>query len=95
MWIYDSGKNSFISKNDAANISGLQVCYLVSVGNGWDIVSKYIETQDVHHTKNASYSFEISSGVCNACDRPSHARRGNKKLFCPTAGFILSKIFSP
>jgi putative transposase len=26
-----------------------------SVGNGWDVVSRYIETQDVHHAKNASY----------------------------------------
>lgn len=23
------------------------------VGNGWEVVSKYIETQDVHHAKNA------------------------------------------
>lgn len=26
-----------------------------SVGNGWDVVSKYIETQDVHHDRNAGY----------------------------------------
>ncbi|HLB71877.1 MAG: IS200/IS605 family transposase [Candidatus Methanoperedens sp.] len=26
-----------------------------SAGNGWDVVSKYIETQDVHHAKNVSY----------------------------------------
>ena len=30
-------------------------CFHGSVGNGWDVVSKYIETQDVHHAKNASY----------------------------------------
>ncbi|MDO8727100.1 MAG: IS200/IS605 family transposase [Candidatus Methanoperedens sp.] len=26
-----------------------------SVGNGWDVVSKYIETHDLHHANNASY----------------------------------------
>jgi hypothetical protein len=26
-----------------------------ALGNGWDVVSKYIETQDVYHAKNASY----------------------------------------
>ncbi|MCX9027501.1 MAG: IS200/IS605 family transposase [Candidatus Methanoperedens sp.] len=30
-------------------------CFHGSVGNGWDVVSRYIETQDVHHAKNASY----------------------------------------
>ena len=30
-------------------------CFHGSVGNGWDVVSIYIETQDVHHAKNASY----------------------------------------
>ena len=30
-------------------------CFHGSVGQGWDVVSKYIETQDVHHAKNASY----------------------------------------
>ncbi|MDP2840714.1 MAG: hypothetical protein Q8O17_00335 [Candidatus Methanoperedens sp.] len=30
-------------------------CFHGSVGNGWDVVSKYIETQDGHHSKNASY----------------------------------------
>jgi putative transposase len=30
-------------------------CFHGSVGNGWDVVSKYIETQDVHHAKNAGY----------------------------------------
>jgi len=30
-------------------------CFHGSVGNGWDVVSKYIETQDVHHARNASY----------------------------------------
>ncbi len=30
-------------------------CFHGSVGNGWDVVSKYIETQDVHHAKNDSY----------------------------------------
>ncbi len=30
-------------------------CFHGSVGNGWDVVSKYIEAQDVHHAKNASY----------------------------------------
>jgi len=30
-------------------------CFHGSVGNGWNVVSKYIETQDVHHAKNASY----------------------------------------
>jgi putative transposase len=30
-------------------------CFHGSVGNGWDVVSKYIETQDVHHAKYASY----------------------------------------
>lgn len=30
-------------------------CYHGSVGNGWDVVSKYIETQDVHHATNDSY----------------------------------------
>jgi len=29
--------------------------YHGSFGNGWDVVSKYIEIQDVHHAKNASY----------------------------------------
>ena len=29
-------------------------CFHGSVGNGWDVV-KYIEMQDVHHAKNASY----------------------------------------
>lgn len=27
-------------------------CFHGSVGNGWDVVSKYIESQDVHHAKN-------------------------------------------
>ncbi len=26
-------------------------CFHGSVGNGWDVVSRYIETQDVHHAK--------------------------------------------
>ncbi|MFH0903717.1 MAG: IS200/IS605 family transposase [Methanobacteriota archaeon] len=30
-------------------------CFHGSVGNGWDVVSRYIDTQDVHHAKNASY----------------------------------------
>lgn len=30
-------------------------CFHGSVGNGLDVVSRYIETQDVHHAKNASY----------------------------------------
>ncbi len=30
-------------------------CFHGSVGNGWEIVSKYIETQDLHHAKNAIY----------------------------------------
>jgi putative transposase len=30
-------------------------CFHGSVGNGWEVVSKYIETQDVHHAKNAIY----------------------------------------
>ena len=30
-------------------------CFHGSVGQGWDVVSKYIETQDVHHARNASY----------------------------------------
>ena len=37
-----------------------------SVGSGWDVVSKYIETQDVHHAKNASYRpRDLKSGVCD------------------------------
>ncbi len=32
-------------------------CFHGSVGNGWDVVGKYIETQEVHHAKNASYRF--------------------------------------
>jgi len=30
-------------------------CFHVSAGNGWDVVSRYIETQDAHHAKNAIY----------------------------------------
>ncbi len=30
-------------------------CFHGSVGNGWEVVSKYIETQYLHHTKNAIY----------------------------------------
>jgi putative transposase len=30
-------------------------CFDGSVGNGWDVVSRYIETHDVHHAKNAGY----------------------------------------
>ncbi|SNQ60638.1 IS200/IS605 family transposase [Candidatus Methanoperedens nitratireducens] len=30
-------------------------CFHGSVGNGWEVVSKYIETQDIHHAKNAIY----------------------------------------
>jgi len=30
-------------------------CFHGSVGNGRDVVNKYIETQDVHHANNASY----------------------------------------
>lgn len=30
-------------------------CYHGSVESGWDVVSKYIETPDLHHAKNASY----------------------------------------
>jgi len=30
-------------------------CYHGSVGNGWDVVEKYIQTQDVHHARNAMY----------------------------------------
>ncbi len=30
-------------------------CFHGSVGNGWEVVSKYIETQDLHHAKNAIY----------------------------------------
>jgi putative transposase len=30
-------------------------CYHGSVGNGWDVVEKYISGQDTHHAKNASY----------------------------------------
>jgi putative transposase len=30
-------------------------CFHGSVGNGWDVVCRYIDTQDVHHAKNASY----------------------------------------
>ncbi len=30
-------------------------CFHGSAGNGWDVVSKYIETQDIHQANNASY----------------------------------------
>jgi len=30
-------------------------CFHGSVGNGWDVVSRYIDTQDVHHAKNVGY----------------------------------------
>ncbi len=30
-------------------------CFHGSVGNGWEVVSKYIETQDLHHAKNDMY----------------------------------------
>ena len=41
-------------------------CFHGSVGNGWDVVSKYIETQDVHHAKNAGYRpRDLKSGVCD------------------------------
>jgi REP element-mobilizing transposase RayT len=30
-------------------------CFHGSVGNGWEVVSKYIETQDIHHAKNDIY----------------------------------------
>jgi len=43
-------------------------CFHGSVGNGWDVVSKYIETQDVHHAKNASYRpHDLKSGVMVNC----------------------------
>ncbi|MDP2767861.1 MAG: hypothetical protein Q8O41_10525 [Candidatus Methanoperedens sp.] len=29
-------------------------CFHGSVGNGWEVVSKYIETQDTYHAKNAN-----------------------------------------
>jgi len=57
-----SGKNSRILRNGVASIWAPS-CFHGSVGNGWDVVSKYIETQDVHHAKNASY---ICPGFVNA-----------------------------
>ncbi len=38
-------------------------CFHGSVGNGWDVVSKYIETQNVHLAKNASHRPLTKSGV--------------------------------
>jgi putative transposase len=30
-------------------------CYHGSVGNGWEVVEKYISGQDTHQAKNATY----------------------------------------
>ena len=30
-------------------------CFHGSVGQGWEVVEKYIQTQDTHHAKNAGY----------------------------------------
>jgi putative transposase len=30
-------------------------CYHESVGNGWDVVEKYISGKDTHHAKNDMY----------------------------------------
>ncbi|KCZ73613.1 hypothetical protein ANME2D_00684 [Candidatus Methanoperedens nitroreducens] len=39
------------------------------VGQGWEVVEKYIETQDVHHAKNAIYRLVLKSGVCDCSPR--------------------------
>lgn len=32
-------------------------CYHGSVGNGWEVVEKYISGQDTHHAKSEVYKF--------------------------------------
>ncbi|MFH1323238.1 MAG: IS200/IS605 family transposase [Methanobacteriota archaeon] len=41
-------------------------CFHGSVGQGWEVVEKYIQTQDTHHAKNAGYRpRDLKSGVCD------------------------------
>ncbi|MBU4454318.1 MAG: transposase [Euryarchaeota archaeon] len=41
-------------------------CFHGSVGQGWEVVEKYIQTQDTHHAKNAAYRpRDLKSGVCD------------------------------
>lgn len=40
-------------------------CFHGSVGNGWDVVSKYIETQDHTMLKTLATGIVLKSGVCD------------------------------
>ena len=38
-------------------------CYHGSVGNGWEVVEKYIQTQDKHNAKQTAAGLVLKSGV--------------------------------
>lgn len=38
-------------------------CYHGSVGNGWEVVEKYIQTQDIHNAKPTATGLVLKSGV--------------------------------